>query len=195
MYRLLSRRLDRCDRVIQNESRDPNGGNVCLFSASTCRPYVTTECKLWTLPKADEKRIESAELWINEPVGLRAPYRPKYFDRIEYHQTARGLPGFVVRHNRPCFGHTIRDGGCELVKCVIQREVHGKRRCGRPKSNMTSHSGNIKKWMGGNVKGIMRDSRDCSIDGEHWCEVLHGRLHLHFLTGPRKKKKKSELKS
>ena len=24
----LSRRLDRCDRVIQNESRDPNGGNV-----------------------------------------------------------------------------------------------------------------------------------------------------------------------
>ena len=24
----LSRRLDRCDRMIQNESRDPNGGNV-----------------------------------------------------------------------------------------------------------------------------------------------------------------------
>ena len=27
-YRPLSRRLDRCDRVIQNESRDPFGGNV-----------------------------------------------------------------------------------------------------------------------------------------------------------------------
>ena len=26
--RSLSRRLDRCDRMIQNESRDPNGGNV-----------------------------------------------------------------------------------------------------------------------------------------------------------------------
>ena len=26
--RPLSRRLDRCDRMIQNESRDPNGGNV-----------------------------------------------------------------------------------------------------------------------------------------------------------------------
>ena len=35
-YRPLSRRLDRCDRVIQNESRDPNGGNMCLFSAATC---------------------------------------------------------------------------------------------------------------------------------------------------------------
>ena len=28
-------RLDRCDRVTQNESSDPNGGNVCLFSAAT----------------------------------------------------------------------------------------------------------------------------------------------------------------
>ena len=27
-YRPLSRRLDRCDRVIQNKSRDPFGGNV-----------------------------------------------------------------------------------------------------------------------------------------------------------------------
>ena len=27
-HRPLSRRLDRCDRVIQNESRDPVGGNV-----------------------------------------------------------------------------------------------------------------------------------------------------------------------
>ena len=27
-YRPLSRRLDRCDRMIQNQSRDPNGGNV-----------------------------------------------------------------------------------------------------------------------------------------------------------------------
>ena len=33
--RPLSRRLDRCDRMIQNESRDPNGGNVRLFSAVT----------------------------------------------------------------------------------------------------------------------------------------------------------------
>ena len=34
-HRPLSRCLDRCDRMIQNESRDPNGGNVCLFSAAT----------------------------------------------------------------------------------------------------------------------------------------------------------------
>ena len=38
--RPLSRRLDRCDRMIQNESTYPNG--VCLFSAATC----TSQCKL-----------------------------------------------------------------------------------------------------------------------------------------------------
>ena len=33
--RPLSRRLDRCDRVIQKESGDPNGGNMCSFSWAT----------------------------------------------------------------------------------------------------------------------------------------------------------------
>ena len=36
------RRLDRCDRMIQNESRDQNGGHVCLFSAAP----RTSQCKL-----------------------------------------------------------------------------------------------------------------------------------------------------
>ena len=39
-YRPLSRRLDRCDRVIQKESGDPNGGNMCSFSWATCTSRV-----------------------------------------------------------------------------------------------------------------------------------------------------------
>ena len=39
-YRPLSRRLDRCDRVIQKESGDPNGGNMCSFSGATCTSRV-----------------------------------------------------------------------------------------------------------------------------------------------------------
>ena len=44
-YRPLSRRLDRYDHMIQKESSDPNGGNVCLFSAATCM----SQCKLHSL--------------------------------------------------------------------------------------------------------------------------------------------------
>ena len=54
------------------------------------------------------------------------------------------------------FGHTIRDGGCELVKCVIQAQVNGKRRCGRPN---TSYSSNmyITNWMAESMEEITRD--------------------------------------
>ena len=45
----------------------------------------------------------------------------------------------------------------ELVKCTIQGKVQGKRRRGRP---MTPYSGNIAKWVGGNLEPITRDSRD-----------------------------------
>ena len=61
-----------------------------------------------------------------------------------------------------------------IVKCVVQREVHGKRRRGRRKSNMTPHSGNIATWMGRNVEEIMRD-RAIGLDGGNLCEVLQGR--------------------
>ena len=36
----LSRRLYRCDRIIHNESGDPNGGNMCSFSGATCTSRV-----------------------------------------------------------------------------------------------------------------------------------------------------------
>ena len=39
-HRPLSRRLDRCDRVIHNESGDPNGGSMCSFSGATCTSRV-----------------------------------------------------------------------------------------------------------------------------------------------------------
>ena len=40
VYRPLSRNLDRCDRVIHNESGDPNGGNMFSFSGATCTSRV-----------------------------------------------------------------------------------------------------------------------------------------------------------
>ena len=39
-YMPLSQCLVRCDRVIQKESGDPNGGNMCSFSGATCTSLV-----------------------------------------------------------------------------------------------------------------------------------------------------------
>ena len=71
-------------------------------------------------------------------------------------------------------------GASYIVKCVIQRELHWKRRRGRPTSNMTPCSGKIAKCMGGNVEEIMRDSQDRAIEEEEEEEErLFGKINLH----------------
>ena len=113
----------------------------------------------WTLTKADEKRIQSAELWIHRRM-LRGSWTEHRTDDSILTElgTTRQLLGFVVVHRKlSFFGHSIRDGGCELVKCVIQGKVSGKRRRGRPK---TSYSSNITKWTSVNTERITRETRD-----------------------------------
>ena len=80
-YRPLSRRLDRCDRVIQKESGDPNGGNMCSFSGATCTsrvrhnahyvPYAQIRFDLY-----DRQRVASLTLDCNGVFVIRA-YRAK----------------------------------------------------------------------------------------------------------------------
>ena len=91
-----------------------------------------------------------------ESVGLNILYRTDDSILTEL-GTTRQLLGFVVRRKLSFFGHTIRDGGCELVKCVIQGKVSGKRRGGRPK---TSYSSNITKWTSVSTERITRERRD-----------------------------------
>ena len=54
---------------------------------------------------------------------------------------------------------------------MIQKELHWKRRRGRPKSNITPRSGKIAKLMGENVEEIMGDSKDRAID---WGTLVRG---------------------
>ena len=65
------------------------------------------------------------------------------------------------------FGHTIRHFGCELVKCVIEGKVSGKR---RRHTLATSQNGCLKAW------NKSRGSHGITLDGEDWCNVRHGWL-------------------
>ena len=55
-HRPLSRRLDRCDRVIQNESRDPFGGNVY---------YVTMQITFPTRKFRNEDVVHITTKWVS----------------------------------------------------------------------------------------------------------------------------------
>ena len=74
--RPLSQCLDRCDRMIQNESSNQNGSNVCLFSATTCM----SQCKITFLTRANpllsiRKRVASLTLDCNGVFTIKA-YSP-----------------------------------------------------------------------------------------------------------------------
>ena len=109
----------------------------------------------WTLTKADEKRIESAELWIYRRM-LRLSWTEQRTDEsiLTELNSTRQLLGFVVglRRKLSFFGHTIRDRGCG--------KVNGKRRRGRPN---TSYSSNITKWMSESM---------ARITGSRWMEQI-----------------------
>ena len=91
------------------------------YSGGKTRLMMTYGAECWTLTKSDEKRIESAALWINRRM-LRVSWTEHRTDEsiLTELNTTRQLLGIVVRRQLSVFGHAIRDGGCKLVKCAIQ---------------------------------------------------------------------------
>ena len=79
LHRPLSRRLDRCDRVIQDEVGDPNGGNMCSCSGATCTSRdVTMQITFLTRKSALiygrdlRQRVASLTLNCNGVFAIRA---------------------------------------------------------------------------------------------------------------------------
>ena len=112
----------------------------------------------WTLLKADENRIQAAEMWIYRRM-LRISWKERRTNdsvMLELN-TTRQLLGLVLRRKLSFLGHTHREGGCQLVKTVIQGKVTGKRRRGRPRA---SYGNNITKWMGKTMSEVIRETQE-----------------------------------
>ncbi len=121
----------------------------------------------WTLLKADEKQIQAAEMWIYRRM-LRISWKERRTNESVMLQlnTTRQLLGFVLRRKLSYFGHTHREGGCALVKSVIQGKLPGKRRRGRPRA---SYGNNITKWMGRTLSEVIRETQD----RDQWRRLVH----------------------
>ncbi len=72
-HRPLSRRLDRCDRVIQNESRYPFGGNVTMRITSLTRKFRNGERNLYCdVVHITTKWVSSLTLDCNGVFAIKA---------------------------------------------------------------------------------------------------------------------------
>jgi hypothetical protein len=112
----------------------------------------------WTVKKADDQRIEAAEMWFYRRM-LRISWKEKRTNQsiMEELGIGRELLGRVVKRKLTYFGHICRKQGEDLVKTVIQGKMQGKRGQGRPR---ISYEDNIKKWTGKPMEVVIRATED-----------------------------------
>lgn len=123
-------------------------------------PVLMYGCEGWTLTKADERRIEAAEMWF-----LRRLLRISWTSHrtndsiLQELNIQRTLLSNIKRRKLKYFGHAIRHKTCSTMKEVVQGVTEGRRGRGRP---ATSYVGNITTWTGMRIGHIYRacENRD-----------------------------------
>ena len=119
----------------------------------------------WTLRKADEKRIDSMEMWCyrrllrvswmerrsNDSIMQELGFRPKLLGIVKYRKLSY-------------FGHMCRPSGCSLVRDVVLGVMEGKRKRGRPR---LSYTDNIVSWTNKSLHQNIQLSRDRALWREH----------------------------
>ena len=92
-------------------------------------PVITYEAEGWTLKKANERRLEAAEMWCYRKM-LRISWTEKRTNKStsDELQTRRELLAQFIKRKMTFFGHACRKNKCNLVKTRILGMMPGKRR-------------------------------------------------------------------
>ena len=121
-------------------------------------PVMMYGCAAWTLIKADEKKIEAAEMWFYRRL-LRVKWTEKRTNKSvskEIGSPKQMLETINVRKLK-YVGHICRHTDIGLMLNVLQRKTQSARKRGRPP---ISYIENIKKSLGLNLQNINYESQD-----------------------------------
>ena len=90
----------------------------------------------WTLKVRDERKITSMEMWLWRRM-LRISWMEKRTDNsiLQELEIKRDLLGHVRKRKLSYFGYLCRDNGCQITKTVVEGNVRGRRRSGRPRKH------------------------------------------------------------
>ena len=124
-------------------------------------PVVMYGCEAWTLRKADEKRLEAAEMWFYRRLSNISWEDKRTNESVLAELSVKRSFLYEIKKRRLKYvGHAVRNPRTNLMSTVLQGKVEGKRSRGRPTNTYIE---NIRKDSGLSLSQIVRRSEDRDV--------------------------------